>query len=445
MTASKIVVPGATYALTRRCLLRKLLLTPMTPVVHQGLLYALGRALHKMRTLAHHAVLMPNHTHLVVTPTEDNLPDFKRIFYGEAAKFIKVALAEHGFEPPERVFAEGAGHQMRLVNASAQLTYLHYQDVNTINAGLVERVEDYPGLSTDLGLMNGGALVSRRTPLYFDHRTNPGEAIIPFCAPPEVERSYGSAREIVYQLQRARADKERALAASRKRPVLGALAVTQQHPWSEPRSPRRFDRGVTKSFMVVRDEELRIRCCVDNTDFHADYAEARAAVLRGEPAVFPYGTYSMRRHHGHRVADASTTRGRVLNAPGSLERRGGTAPREERRALSRALRREAAIVTDGDLDHALSVRLEAARADEVNRRDAPKARVGSSVPRDSEPGTPDEARQDHPKLVVLRRSTATARRRRLEMQRVRQTRDSARTEVHGELRGHVRRPDPPDD
>ena len=98
MTAPNTYVEGATYALTHRCRFRKLFLTPLTPVIHQGLLFALGLAMRETRTLLHHAVFMPNHTHLVVTSTEANLPRFKRLFYGEAGKFIKTALAEHGFE-----------------------------------------------------------------------------------------------------------------------------------------------------------------------------------------------------------------------------------------------------------------------------------------------------------------------------------------------------------
>ena len=409
MTTSKIVVEGATYALTHRCAFRKLFLTPLTPVIHEGLLFALGLALRETQTLLHHAVFMPNHPHLVVTSTEANLPRFKRLFYGEAGKFLKVALAEHGFEPPEHVFAQGAGHQMRLLNAAAQMTYLHYQDANTIKAGLVERVEHYPGVSTDLRLMNGATMTPRRPPFYFDRRHGT-EVEIPLSAPPVAERYYGSSRDLVYTLRKARADKERQLASRRTRPVLGALAVTQQHPWNEPRSPRRFRQGPTPSFMVVADEELRIRCCVETTEIRGRYREARDARRRGEPAVFPYGTYAMRVFHNAPVEDAEHTAGRVVNAPGSLERRGETAVREDRRALNRALRRDANEVSEEDLDDTLAQRLEAATEETVDRREAPRELASVTEPVGRRPGS---------KLVVTRGSTRTARQRRREVQRAR--------------------------
>jgi len=435
MTAAKIVVEGATYALTHRCAFRKLLLTPLTPVVHDGMLYALGRALEQTNTRMHHGVFMPNHPHLAVTSTEPNLPVFKRRFYGEVGKFIKVALAEHGFEPPERVFAEGGGHQMRLVNEAAQLAYLHYQDVNTVSAGLVEEVEQYPGFSSDLGLMNGGVLVVRRPPFYFD-RGQPDEIEIPFCAPPLLERRHGSSREVVYQLRRARTDKERALAKHRTRPVLGALAVTQQHPWNEPRSPRRFREGSTPSFMVARDEELRVRCCVETTDFRRRHTEARRARLRGEDAVFPYGTYAMRVQHGAPVDDVASTDGRVVNAPGSLERRGDACAREERRTLNRALRREAAAVNVEELEDSLADRLADSASETVDRRRASSVVLANAaVSGRDEAGTAPPSERS--KLIVTRHSTATARRRRRETQR-------RRAEEPLESRAHVTSSEHPD-
>ena len=45
VTAPNISVSDATYAVTIRCTLRKLFLTPLTPRVHSALLYAAGRRL----------------------------------------------------------------------------------------------------------------------------------------------------------------------------------------------------------------------------------------------------------------------------------------------------------------------------------------------------------------------------------------------------------------
>ena len=170
-----MIAPQATYALTQRCILRKLLLTPLSPEVHSGLMYLFGYWLMKLGGVLHHVVIMPNHIHAIVTMERANLPAFKGHFYREASKFVKVALAEHGYEAPEGVFTEGRGHHMRLVNAAAQLVWLHYEDTNPISAGLVSTIDRYPGYVSPLALLKGGSAQFRRPPYYCDSKRMPSE------------------------------------------------------------------------------------------------------------------------------------------------------------------------------------------------------------------------------------------------------------------------------
>ena len=415
MAAPKIIVEGATYAVTRRCAFRKLFLTPLTPMVHEGVGYLLATAAQATGVIVNHAVVMPNHIHLVVTSTQPNVPKFKELFFGEVGKFIKVALAEHGFEPPERVFGDGGRHQQRLIGAAAQMTYLHYQDVNTVSAGLVERVEHYPGLSTDLGLLIGGGMVVKRPPIYVDRRRHPAERVMPTGCPPELREAYGSSREVAYQLSKLRSCKEQALGQARDRPVLGPLGVTQQHPWSEPRSPRRFEMGATPSFLVVGDDELRVRCALETREHRERYREAREARRAGREAVFPYGTYAMRVHHGAPVEPVEATEGRVVNAPGPLHPK--PLSRDAKRALHGELRAEAITARQEELEDSLAARLEAARHDAVDRRAA--IRVGADEVRAGTEEDGDPPRAERSKQVVLRSSTASACRRRQELQAAR--------------------------
>ncbi|MEQ8453792.1 MAG: hypothetical protein RLO52_35325, partial [Sandaracinaceae bacterium] len=98
---------------------------------------ALRRRWRQTGVLVNHVSLVPNHMHNVMTATRRNLPIFKRLFVGEASKFIKAYLQARGFEAPENVFTRT--HEMRLVNAAAQLVYLHYEDIQPVKDGLVER------------------------------------------------------------------------------------------------------------------------------------------------------------------------------------------------------------------------------------------------------------------------------------------------------------------
>jgi hypothetical protein len=429
------VARQATYALTHRTVLRKLFLTPLTPLVHLGVMYALGSALRAHGATLNHAVIMPNHFHGIITTAEDNLPAIKRDFYSEAAKFIKVALAEHGFEPPERVFAAGAGHHMRLVNAGAQLVYLHYQDMNPVAANLVGRVEQYPGVVTDLGLLKGRNLEIERPPLYFDARYRDERLVIPVATPPVLESVMG-ADKVVYHLRRARRTKEAELAARRTRAPMGALAVARQHPWREPKSPRRIQKGPKPTYMVVGDEALRIHCAKETTRFHERHEESRQAHLRGEAPSFPAGTYLMRVQHRAKV-EAVDPLYDVLAAPDRFvqERLASETPESLLHWLGGASRE----VDEEDVHDDLAIRLDEARADEVDRRaPATDDPVTVAAPSDADPDAGDA---ELSKRVVLRGSTAAARKRRRKARRAR--RADKRAERPWRRRRDQRDLDPP--
>jgi REP element-mobilizing transposase RayT len=409
VTAPRIVVEGATYAVTRRCAFRKLFLTPVTPVVHEGILYALALAQHKARVRLHGDVVMPNHVHLAVTPTEDNLPDFLRLFFGETGKLLKVALAEHGFEPPERVWNADRPHVMRLVDEGAQLSWLHYVAANPVDAGLVDEVARYPGRVSDPGLLRHGRVKVRRPPFYFDARTCPDELTLHYSPPPLLERSFGSVEPVVYHLRRAITETERAC-KRRGAPVLGPTRIARQHPWAEPRSPRTFRPGPVPSFMVTGSRALKVQCAQETTAFRQRYEGCRRARMAGEDPEFPYGTYALRVFHRVRVEDPHCVEGALVNAPGELGCEAPPVPKATLRALTSALRQAAGEASEaGDT---LAERILEGQADQVDRRAGPDA---VSVPPVNGGPAADAGATDaspDPKRVVLRNSTAAARKRR---------------------------------
>jgi REP element-mobilizing transposase RayT len=406
VTAPRIIVEGATYAITRRCAFRKLFLTPLTPVVHQGVLYALALAQHKARVLLHGEVFMPNHAHLTVTPVEQNLPDFLRLLFGETGKFLKVALAENGFEPPERIWNPDRPHVMRVVNEGAQLTWLQYVAANPIKAGLVERIDEYPGHVTSPGLLQNGRVVVKRPPFYFDERTCPEELELKYSAPPLLKRAFGSAEPIVHHLRRALTDTERAC-RRRGSPVLGAMRITRQHPWAEPRSPRTFREGPTPCFMVTGSDELRVQCAMEAVDFRRRHADSRKAMREGGDPEFPYGSFAVRVLYGARVEPVTCLEGAVLCAPGKLDFDDPPMPTEDLHALVTELRKVAAHAEpDGDT---LAERILEGAADQVDRR-AATAPAKMVQPEDGE----GKAAPAETKRVVLRDSTRAARERREE-------------------------------
>jgi len=81
MSAPRIMVSGATTAITRRTTLRKAFLAPWHPMVSGIWLYALADAQRHTDVEIHHGVCAIDHHHVTVTPERDNLPEFTQRFH----------------------------------------------------------------------------------------------------------------------------------------------------------------------------------------------------------------------------------------------------------------------------------------------------------------------------------------------------------------------------
>ena len=340
MSYARIVVKGATTALTRRTAFRKLLWTPSSPMMTQGYLFALGMAQAKTGMLVHHGTLMPNHAHVTVTPTEENLPSFTRRLNRESSCFLKEYLAETGYEPPANVWDDRDPHCMRLVDAGAMLAWLVYEHVNCVAAGLVRKVDQYPGWVSDFGAMKGGVLVVDKPPLYFGRRC-PKQVELALTPPPVLTQVYGGDLDkLVYDLEvLARGEQQRLRREIDH--VLGPDAVKRQHPWAEPRTTREPLGQRVPQFKVGSGDsrQVRTRCALELRGFRTRYADDRRRHRQGESdVVFPYGTYGMRAMHGAKVEDAPPL-GAILAAPGPLpddEPRQAWTERDRRLALDDA-------------------------------------------------------------------------------------------------------------
>ena len=316
-----MVVRGATTALTRRTAFRKLLWTPSHPMVTQGYLFALGMAQAKTGTLVHHGTLMPNHAHVTVTPTEENLPAFTRRLNRESSCFLKAYLAEAGYEAPANVWDNRDPHCMRLVDAGAMLAWLVYEHVNPVAAGLVRDVGDYPGWVSAFGAMKRGVIVVDKPEVYFGRRC-PKQVELELTPPPLLTQVYGGdVDKLVYDLEVMARGQQQHLRREMDH-VLGPDAVKRQHPWAEPRTMRELPGQRVPRFKVGGGDEdprqVRLRCAREQRGFRARYADDRRRYAEGDRSVvFPYGTYGMRAMHGAEVEDAPPPDA-ILAAPGPM-------------------------------------------------------------------------------------------------------------------------------
>lgn len=407
MTKSRIAVPGATLAVTRRTVERKLLWTPSSGAVQDGYLYALSIAQETEGLEVHHGILMGSHGHHIVTPGyETNLGEAFRLWHREGARFLQEHLLSRGYDAPQQVWDRRPTHAMHLVDAGAQLEHILYQHLNAPKAGLVEKASDWPGWLSPLSLLKGGTIVVPRPDVYFDPKLHPAERELVFTPPPELLRLFGSDLEgLVYWLEKAVEAEERQLKRERVGDVVGAARARRLHPFSEPatyreRRGRRVPRyKVGRGWLPEDRRELEEQLRSEDERFLQEGRDAWGAWIDGDrDAEFPYGTLQMVAQHG--ASMASMHPDAVLCSP----------DRSVVWSASPYSARDAASLASGAALDALTDEVEDQRRDGVDPSELarePSATSDSAAPpevetRELESPTASAEREHARRLVILR-------------------------------------------
>ena len=130
VTAPRIVVPGATVAVTRRCTFRKAFLSPWHADVPRNWLFALAHAQLRTDVAVHLGQCVVSHHHLDVTPERDNFPEFLQLLHHDISSALNVLLARERYDRPGELFDKRSTHVMRCLDAAAQATSLNYTFLN---------------------------------------------------------------------------------------------------------------------------------------------------------------------------------------------------------------------------------------------------------------------------------------------------------------------------
>jgi putative transposase len=303
MTATGIVVAGATTAITRRTAFRKPFLAPWHERVRDIWLYALALAQAETEVAIHHGVLVINHEHLIVTALRDNLPEFTWRLHHDVSCAINQLLARERYDAPHEMWDGREPHYMRLLDEGAQASHLIYQHLNCVAAGLVDRPEHMPDFAFDFGLWKTGVLEVRRPDVYFsEHR--PETLRLCVSPPPVLYRAFGGDLErLVYHMERSSESALQSMRRARTRPVVGVKKIRRLHPWNEPRTLRESGGKRKPSFRIgargVLGLDEEIACAREVRDFRMRYRRSFEARRAGDhAATFPFGTYQMRALHG---------------------------------------------------------------------------------------------------------------------------------------------------
>ena len=287
------IIPGASYLITRRCTQRQFLLVPRRQTV-QIIRYCLAYAMSRTGVLVHAVIFMSNHYHIVVTDLFGKLPVFVECLNKLIAKAVNASLGRW-----ENLWASEQASYVRLPDDAAILDKIAYVLCNPVQAALVKRGHQWPGVRHG---RFGSFRVARPSGFFRADGTMPESIELVITPPAFGGLAPHEAQERIDRAVLEREAAERAKILQSGRRFLGVRAVKNQNPFDSPRTdePRRqLSPRVATRKPWLREEVLG-RC----REFARAYREALTAWRAGiRNVVFPFGTYLMRLHHQVRCAE----------------------------------------------------------------------------------------------------------------------------------------------
>ena len=291
------ILPGKFWMITRRCTQRQFLLRP-DDETNQNFLYVLALAAQRYDI----DVILPsveaNHHHLPVLDRRGRVAEFYEYLHKLVAK-AQNALRGRS----ENLWSSEPVSLVELVDTADVIDKVVYAATNPVKDGLVERVHHWPGVNGLSDLLNQRVLTIRRPKHFFSTDGSMPETVeLRYVIPPEL----GDADEVRRVLRERVAAVEREHAVKRLKTgahVLGRRAILRQSWRDSPTSQAR--RPTLRPRVAARDRETRKAILRRYCDFLVAYREARACWLQGLHAIFPAGTYWLRRFANVPVAPVS--------------------------------------------------------------------------------------------------------------------------------------------
>ena len=293
MTWPRRVVPGTTYLLTRRCTQRRFMLVPRG-IVPKLFGYCVALAAERHGILVHAVTCMSNHWHAVVTDPHGRIPEFSRDVHSLSARALNAHLGRW-----EALWSSQRLSLVELVDAPDVWDKLVYTLTNPVEAGLVARSAQWPGLRTrPIDVTREPRVFKRPRTRFFRRSGLPTKVRLHVTVPPRLEPC--DAHAFAQELQERVTAREAAIREKREaagRGFMGAHEVRRQRRDARPKT-HELRRGRHPA-VASRDRTRRLGALERLRRFRDAY---RAALERWRqrtgPVRFPEGTYKMRDYPG---------------------------------------------------------------------------------------------------------------------------------------------------
>ncbi|MEM7232253.1 MAG: transposase [Planctomycetota bacterium] len=305
MPAARPVIPGSTYHLTKRCVLRQFLLTP-SEFVNELMAYCIAVAAERYGVRVHAACVMSNHQHQVVTDPLGALPEYMHWIDSQSAQCLNVYYDRSGpvWEDVQyrRITLSGEietdGVSDPLESDDDILEKMIYTVTNPVAAGLVGKSEQWPGLCVG---PDRAAATQRieRPKRYF--KSTPPTADLNIVRPPCYQEL--SDEEFV-DLVRGRTEERESQIREERRAsgetFVGAKRVRKTCPTD---SPKASSRERSKPEVAGKDQKRRLERKRRLIVWLETYRRALEEFQTNRDVEFPPGTYYMKKRFGVRVAE----------------------------------------------------------------------------------------------------------------------------------------------
>jgi putative transposase len=293
------IVPGRVYMVTRRCTQRQFLLRPDRETTN-AFIYCLALAAQRTELRVIAFLAHSNHHHTIVVDTHGRMPEFLELFHKLVAKHQNALRGRW-----ENFWASEATSVVELPGAEDILAKMTYALTNPVKDGLIDRADQWPGASSLFASLNDRPVSARRPSRFFRK-----DGVLPEWVTLEVERPPGFEHLGSVEWQALLADRIRAVETAARderqaegRRILGRAEVLKQRPTDRPQSHEA--RRQMSPRVASINKWARIEAIQRNKAFLAAYRAARDLWKAGVAALFPPGTYWLRRFAGVPVEEAT--------------------------------------------------------------------------------------------------------------------------------------------
>jgi putative transposase len=287
MTRPRQVLPEQFLLITRRCTQRQFLLRP-DDETNNNVLYCIGCAMQKYQMQVLMLTVESNHEHLVIYDRFGNYPAFTEYLHKLIARSQNALRGRwENFWAAEEMCA------VRLLNREDVIAKMIYTAANPVKDRLVDRVHKWPGVNGYVQLLTGRAFTAKR-PRHFFRPDGPMPASVTFhmTVPPEL----GPADEVIAEVRAGVETLEQQLAdeiRDRGVRVVGRRRILSQS-WKDSPTTVEPRRNLRPRFAAANVAD-RIAALRQYRAFLAAYREARRRWMANLTAMFPVGTYWLRR------------------------------------------------------------------------------------------------------------------------------------------------------